>query len=315
VVEKKECRMVKLVLVLILAGIIGGAIAYLGNQLGRYIGRKKLSIFRLRPRHTSILITTLTGTLIASGTLLIFYLASWEVRTLFSGLKKFQSEVVSKTLDAVDKAEVGGVVYKEREPIMMATIDGTHGKEAVMEQLGQMLALANEGTLLKGKSVAELMGTEFSPPLDRKLVGYIPEDLEKLGDFVTKNKKKYIVHIFALEYVFPGEKFAVGFYPIEYQDKVFSKGEEIISGKIDGTGNQADVNSKMGKLMIRAKGVALKKGMIANPKTYELIQAEPGLFDKAKEKIIASKKVCTVHIKAKNDVDNRGPLDVYFEVE
>jgi hypothetical protein len=313
--EEKRCPMLRLILILIIAGIIGGAIAYLGNQLGRYIGRKKLSIFRLRPRHTSILITTITGTLIASGTLLFAYTASWEVRTLFSGLEKFRKEVITQTVKETEKIEIGGVVYKEREPILTAIIDGSHGREAVEEQLRETLNIANEATLAKSKSVAEISGTDFTPPIDGLLVGYIPEDLNNLGDFIAKNKKKYIVMIFPLGYAFLGEKFAVGFYPVEYKPRVFSKDDEIVSEKINGTRNKGDVLTSLAKLLVKAKTEALKKGMIQNPKTFQLVEADPNLYYGTVEKIAASKKECTVTVKAKKDVDNRGPLDIYFEIK
>ena len=41
--------------------ITGGAIAFIGDRLGTKVGKKKMSIFGLRPRHTSILVTIVTG--------------------------------------------------------------------------------------------------------------------------------------------------------------------------------------------------------------------------------------------------------------
>ncbi|MBQ7630297.1 MAG: DUF3084 domain-containing protein, partial [Selenomonadaceae bacterium] len=35
--------------------ITGGAIAFIGDKLGTKIGKKRLSIFGLRPRHTSMI--------------------------------------------------------------------------------------------------------------------------------------------------------------------------------------------------------------------------------------------------------------------
>jgi len=41
--------------------VVCGVIAYMGDTLGRKLGKKRLSIFGLRPRRTAILVTTLTG--------------------------------------------------------------------------------------------------------------------------------------------------------------------------------------------------------------------------------------------------------------
>ena len=65
--------------------ILAGVIAYLGDILGRRIGKRKLSLFKLRPRYTAVLVSVITGILIAAITLLILSVASQDVRTaLFS---------------------------------------------------------------------------------------------------------------------------------------------------------------------------------------------------------------------------------------
>jgi hypothetical protein len=299
---------------IVIAAILGGAIAFLGNQLGRYIGRKKLSIFRLRPRHTSILITTLTGTLIAAGTLLFAYLSSWEVRTLFSGLKQFQNDVITKTLQTVEQANAG-IVFKDKEPILTAIIDGTMGKEAIEEQLKDMLGYANEATIEKSKTIARSIDLDFKPPPDSRLVGYIPENLKNLAEYIERGKKKYIVMVFALDYAFLGEKFAVGFIPVEYHQKVFSADEEIIGRPINGADAKGVILTDLAKLIVQAKGVALKKGMIENPKTNELIELDRGYLMQIIDQISKSKRLNTIVVRAKKDVDNRGPLEIYFEIK
>jgi uncharacterized protein (DUF3084 family) len=45
-----------------------GFIAYIGDLLGRRLGKKRLSVFGLRPKHTAILLTVVTGVLIAAVT-------------------------------------------------------------------------------------------------------------------------------------------------------------------------------------------------------------------------------------------------------
>lgn len=59
-----------LIFALVLAAT-GGLTAYIGDRLGTYIGKKRKSIAGLRPRHTAMLGTVVTGGLIAAGTLLI----------------------------------------------------------------------------------------------------------------------------------------------------------------------------------------------------------------------------------------------------
>ena len=51
---------------------MGGITAYMGDRLGSYIGKKRHSTFGLRPRHTAMLWTVVSGGVIAVGTLLLF---------------------------------------------------------------------------------------------------------------------------------------------------------------------------------------------------------------------------------------------------
>ncbi len=51
---------------------MGGVTAYMGDRLGSYIGKKRHSTFGLRPRHTAMLWTVVSGGVIAVGTLALF---------------------------------------------------------------------------------------------------------------------------------------------------------------------------------------------------------------------------------------------------
>lgn len=55
------------ILILLLLALCG-FIAYLGDLLGRRLGKKRLSVFGLRPKHTAILLTVVTGVVIAAVT-------------------------------------------------------------------------------------------------------------------------------------------------------------------------------------------------------------------------------------------------------
>ncbi|NUQ01327.1 MAG: DUF3084 domain-containing protein, partial [Armatimonadetes bacterium] len=46
--------------------LFSGLIAYVGDTIGRRIGRKRLSLLGMRPRNTAIFFTVITGMLIAS---------------------------------------------------------------------------------------------------------------------------------------------------------------------------------------------------------------------------------------------------------
>ena len=61
--------------IILIIAIMGGAIAFIGDKLGTKIGKRRMSIFGLRPKHTSIIMTIVTGILISA-----FTLGCWPLR-------------------------------------------------------------------------------------------------------------------------------------------------------------------------------------------------------------------------------------------
>ncbi len=61
--------------------VLGGVLATLGDRLGSRVGKARLSLFRLRPKHTAVVITVLTGSLISAISLGLMLLVSERLRT------------------------------------------------------------------------------------------------------------------------------------------------------------------------------------------------------------------------------------------
>lgn len=73
--------------------VAGGAIAVIGDRLGSKIGKKRLSLFGLRPRHTSTLVTIVTGAMIVTLTFAILAAVSVNVRTALFGMEKLNQSM------------------------------------------------------------------------------------------------------------------------------------------------------------------------------------------------------------------------------
>lgn len=98
------------ILALSMTVLMGGIIAYNGDLIGRKFGKRRISLFGMRPKYTAILITSITGVLISAGTTTILFLLVSPVReVILSGeealrinrvLKKenFRLEVRSSSL-------------------------------------------------------------------------------------------------------------------------------------------------------------------------------------------------------------------------
>lgn len=60
--------------------LMGGTIAFMGDRLGRYMGKRRMTVFGLRPRHTALFFTIIAGMFIALTSLAMMSLVSTNVR-------------------------------------------------------------------------------------------------------------------------------------------------------------------------------------------------------------------------------------------
>jgi uncharacterized protein (DUF3084 family) len=92
--------------------ILGGLIAALGDRLGTKVGKARLRLWNLRPKDTAIVVTVLTGTLIAGSTLGILFTFSKSLREglfrldeILEQLRTAQSDLVKVSREKQDVAQ------------------------------------------------------------------------------------------------------------------------------------------------------------------------------------------------------------------
>lgn len=81
------------VLAVVLIMVVAGGIAYVGDRVGHQVGRKRLTLFGLRPKYTSTIVAVGTGMLIALVVTLAALFASNLVRTAFFRLGDIQGRI------------------------------------------------------------------------------------------------------------------------------------------------------------------------------------------------------------------------------
>ncbi len=92
-------------IVLILAVLIlGGVIATLGDRIGTKVGKARLSLFNMRPKKTAVLVTVITGVMIAASTLVVLLLASQGFREMVLKFDSIRS-ALSETQKDLNKAK------------------------------------------------------------------------------------------------------------------------------------------------------------------------------------------------------------------
>ncbi len=121
----------RLILTLI---VVSGVLAYLGDVLGMKIGKKRISLFGLRPRDTSRLITAFTGVLISIAILITMSVISENVRTALFSMKFLSSQLQTLTLD----------LRKSRDEAQLSSINLLDSEKKLREQQEMLVSVQKE---------------------------------------------------------------------------------------------------------------------------------------------------------------------------
>ena len=158
--------------------LLGGVLATIGDRLGSRIGKARLSLFRLRPRSTAVLITVLTGSLISALTLGLMLAVSEQLRVGLFQLDKIESKLSNarKNLDfsVVQLTRSEKQLNKARKDVAIAD----QGRAAARQQLQQVQARAIQ------------LRAELTPLQARRRV--LEQERDRLGKDV---KSLSLIHI------------------------------------------------------------------------------------------------------------------------
>jgi len=83
--------------------LVSALVAYLGDLLGRHVGKRKISLFKLRPRDSAIVVTSLTGGLITLFTIVVLLLSNASLQQMAKSadeVLRLQQEARTKIRDA-----------------------------------------------------------------------------------------------------------------------------------------------------------------------------------------------------------------------
>jgi hypothetical protein len=89
------------ILFVVIITIVAGGIAYIGDRVGHQVGRKRLTLFGLRPKYTSTIVAVGTGMLIALSVTLLAIAASGYVRMAFFRLGQLNAQINQLQAQAV----------------------------------------------------------------------------------------------------------------------------------------------------------------------------------------------------------------------
>jgi len=93
------------------------AIAYIGDTVGKRVGKRRVSLFGLRPRHTGVLISVLTGVLILATAVLVMSISSERVRIALFGMEKLRRDESRLRSESRHLNEEAATLRKQRKAL------------------------------------------------------------------------------------------------------------------------------------------------------------------------------------------------------
>jgi len=356
--------------------MISGLIAFVGDWVGLKIGKKRVTIFGLRPHSTAIFITIISGILIAIITVTILAISSNDVRTALFGMEelkeklsylsreielrniqlsstkedlkekttelqemeeKYQElseEIKNKTgqldelliireslieekegldkeveeLNATIKALYSGiawiregeVILGSEEQIALTIIQGQRPIEEIKEELFRFLNEASNKVLAMGAKKDERTNQVFI---------ISQEEFEDITQKIYDSDKEMIVRLLSSINVVEGEPIVARFNILENK-LLFTIDEEIISEEIESSEVYSEVERKLLSLLRKVNIIAVKEGIIPDPKTsFVGTVSAINLYDTIRT-IVESSTTMKVTVISIYDTWSTGPLKV-----
>ena len=126
------------ILVLVIL-VLGGAIATISDRLGTKVGKARLSLFKLRPRDTAVVVTVMAGSILSALTLGILFATSKPLRT---GV--FRIDEIQKRLNNARRELNQTTQEKNRVESELAQARAAQSQaKANLEQINRSLQAAN----------------------------------------------------------------------------------------------------------------------------------------------------------------------------
>lgn len=145
-------------LIVFIAALAGG-IAYVGDRVGHQVGRKRLTLFGVRPRYTSTIVAIGTGVIIALAVTIGAILASNEVKLAF-----FQLASVNQKISTL----------QDREKALESKVNNAQIVLSIGEQVAPPYAVFPRGSSANDRYAAEktfydllvkFVNSNYVPPL------------------------------------------------------------------------------------------------------------------------------------------------------
>jgi uncharacterized protein (DUF3084 family) len=287
--------------------VVSGVVAYIGNLVGRATGRRRLSIFGLRPRYTATLITILTGmliTLISITSVLVF---SQDARTALFELSALREQIESAEA-RLRELRGRDIAYLREQEVLRDVIDGRLSASEILNRLDTLRLRAVDLAVAKGIAPDLVTGG---------VLRIFPPNVtwEAIAQTVSQKKTDVIVRIVAQENTLQGESLRVSVLTPERR-LVYPNGRVLLTATVDGRVGRERVGRELLGLADEAADRA--RNILMSPpfaRTTEAPRAQVDVDDhRAAITAIGTRGPVRVDIVCGRDLLTDSPLVVRFVV-
>ncbi len=327
--------------IILLLIIVSAAIAYIGDYIGRSIGRKRLSFLKLRPRYTAIIFTVLTGILITLITISIILAVSQDARTAFFGLDQLKNTLQTQQAEIkekiAEKEQIDQELEKSKKELEKSQKD-INQLHKTKKSLEKEIKLSREGSVLfrvddvlitsviqagpeKDKlesglkqilSAADFYIRGLGFESDKPLIIIEPKDFNNTVALLQTRSGENIVKVVVSQNTLWGESANVRF-EIEKNSLIYTKNEEIASLTIPANLSTPEIEQLIKQLLANTHAIAKEAGIV--PGSDGSIGSIPysEIFDLSK-KIKMYNKGVILKTMARQKTFSIGPLEIDFKI-
>lgn len=237
------------------------------------VGRRRLTLFGLRPKHTSILITIVTGILIVAASLTVLSIASEDVRTAL-----FRMQELQRTL-ATTRQQYDGVVAE-----LGARQTELERTQAQRDAAVGELAAAEERLALIGseydEAVSALQDVEASLEFTRQRVA----NLQQIGTELQSRIDEMQTLIAEMEAEIQVKESQIMAATMQLDqvrggELAFRSGDIVLAGIVEPGRSAAEVREQLLELLERADLIAVQRGgRLPEADTPTALQLLDGVF-------------------------------------
>ena len=245
---------------ILLVLILGGILSTLGDRLGTRVGKARLSIFKLRPKSTAVLITVFTGSIISAISFATMVVFDRDLRVGLFQLEDIREKIIEseKELKKLEKNlyafRSGNVVISSGQTLVTKTIklNTTNDIKKIIESILQQ---AN----FYAFNLVKTNQSEY-----RRILLVRKDDIEKLENKIADNRS-WVVRIKSAGNILRGENYVYAFPEVTLNKMITKKGEVIAIENVSLSKSDSEsISKKINLLMASTLAEVRRRGSLSS---------------------------------------------------